>query len=90
MTAPYQYDVVGCVQEIALDLLPDAALHITGIPNWATYRWVIDPIFGEPNPDLKYIHASEVPSALGVSGIYDTEWWTSAGSYAQGDVIPPI
>lgn len=82
MTAPYQGDVVGCVQEINLDLLPEAALHITEIPNWATYRWVIEPIYGAARTDLKYIHASEIPEALGTNGLYDTGWWVSGGPYS--------
>lgn len=90
MTAPYQSDVVGCIQEIALDLLPDAAIHITGIPNWATYRWIIEPIFGVANPSLKYIHAADVPSALNTTGMYDTGWLYSGSSYSQGDIIPAI
>lgn len=90
MTAPYQEDVVGCIQEIALDLLPDSDLHITDIPDWATYRWIIEPIYGAVNPDLTYIHAADVPAALQTSGMYDTGWWSSVSGYSQGDVIPAI
>lgn len=90
MTSPYQNDVVGCIQEIALDLLPDAAIHITEIPNRATYRWIVEPIFGVANPSLKYIHAADVPSALNTTGMYDTGWLYSKSSYPQGDIIPAI
>jgi hypothetical protein len=89
MTSPYQYDVVGCIQEIALDLLPDAAIHITAIPNWAAYRWIVEPIFGAANPSLTYIHAADVPSALNTNGLYDTGWWREGGAYSQGDINAP-
>ena len=46
MSSPYQSSVVGCVQLIPLDVLPNSTLYITSIPNNASYRWVVQPLYG--------------------------------------------
>lgn len=88
MTSPYQSSVVGSIQTILLDLPPDAYLLITSIPNWANYRWIIQPFYGTTAPPLEYIHEADAAVAQDVTGVYDTGWWQHVASgYATGDVI---
>lgn len=88
MTSPYQTSVVGAIQTIPLSLLPNPTLHITSIPNWANYRWVIQPVFGPIEASLAYIHEVDAAAAQGVTGVYDSGWWQYlASGYSPGDII---
>ena len=89
MTSPYQNAVVGAIQTIPLDLPDNARLHITEIPNWANYRYIIQVMTGPLVAGVKYIHESEAAGAQDMIGNYDTGWWQSrATGYVQGDSIP--
>lgn len=91
MTSPYQNSVVGSIQTILLDLPPNAILAITDIPNWANYRWIIQPFYGSIAPALEYIHEVDAAAAQGMTGAYDSGWWQSSApvGYVPGDVIAP-
>lgn len=91
MTSPYQNSVVGSIQTILLDLPPDAYLRVTNIPNWANYRWIIQPFYGTTAPPLEYIHEVDAAAAQGMTGAYDSGWRQSSapGSYAPGAEIAP-
>jgi hypothetical protein len=91
MTSPYQNSVVGSIQTILLDLPPNAVLAITDIPNWANYRWIIQPFYGSIAPALEYIHEVDAAAAQGMTGAYDSGWWQSSApvGYAPGDAIAP-
>lgn len=90
MTAPYQGSVVGCIQDIPLDdLPPNPILYVTSIPNWANYRWLVQPLYGPVTASLTYIHEADSAAAqAAASGLYDTGWHqSSASGYVPGDVI---
>lgn len=73
-----------------MDLLPNSTLYITNVPNWANYRWVVQPLYGQHmDASITYIHEADSYLAdTNTRGVFDTGWvQDNASGYAQGDVI---
>ena len=91
MSSPYQNSVVGCKQVIPIDLLPNSTLIITAVPNWANYRWVVQPLYGQAvNAQTTTIpEVNSYREDTDARGVFDTGWVQAQQSgYTSGQEIP--